>query len=479
MDLNERIIARKAEQELLGDLLSKKSSELISVTGRRRVGKTFLVKQFFQDRIVFQLTGIQNATKTVQLRNFGRTMAHLTGNTLQASTPADWSDAFYLLEKYLRELPKENKLVLFFDELPWIATPKSGFLGAFGHFWNSYAEWENIMVILSGSAASWMIDKVVRHKGGLHNRITQRIHLQPFTLGETKEYLDYRHFQYGPYDISELYMALGGIPYYLKTLSPSLSPGQNLERAVLRRGGQLNDEFMRLYPALFDNADRHISIIRALAKHHYGLSRQQIIAATDLSNGGGLTQVLEELEFSDFIRGYYVFNQKKRYRRYRLIDEYSNFYLRFIEHRKNDGDNLWSAISSEQSYRTWRGYAFENLGLRHLPALRRALGIAGVATSTSTYAHPAEGGRKGLQIDLLIERADRTINLCEFKYYNGPIKLTKAQAERLVERREDFRQYTGTNHTLFTTLISPFGLAKPNNSGGVIDQSITLKELFE
>lgn len=475
MELDSKIIAREREKEQLLKLYARNSSELVSLTGRRRVGKTFLVNALFGTKLDFELTGLQHGTRPAQLANFSRALARKTG---VASKPTNWQEAFFLLEDHLRRLEVNRKMVVFFDELPWIATPKSGFLAAFGHFWNTYAERQNILIIICGSAASWMINKVVRHKGGLHNRITQRIQLDPFNLRETRAYLEAQNFNYGNYDIAELYMALGGVPYYLNALNPDLSPAQNLANVAFDRAGLLHDEFSRLYPALFDGAERHIEVIRALSARPYGLDRPAIVAATSLSNGGGLTRILEELEFSGFIQGFYLFKQKKRYRRFRLVDEYSNFYLRFIEPNKLESAGAWEAVRNQQSYVTWRGYAFENLGLRHLFEIKAALGIAGVATTASTFTHRGDEHTSGLQIDLLIQRADRAINLCEFKFYNAPLRLNKQQLIRLRQRRDDFRQFTRTDHTLFTTLITPYGLVKQPGLGGVVNQSITLDHLF-
>ncbi|MEL7159172.1 MAG: ATP-binding protein [Bacteroidota bacterium] len=478
MDTPKQIIARKEEITTLRELYRKRSSELVSITGRRRVGKTFLVDTLFAGKIDFKLVGVQNGSREVQLNNFGRVMARLRGTSIREATPTSWQFAFFALEDYLRSLDKSEKLVLFFDELPWIATPKSGFLQSLGHFWNSWAERENILIIICGSAASWMINKVVRHKGGLHNRLTRRIHLAPFTLLETQRYLEEKGFDLSRYDIAELYMIMGGIPYYLEALDRNLSVAQNVDRLALTANGVLHDEFNRLYPALFDKAERHTEIVRALAKHHYGLDRQQIIKSTSLSDGGGLSSTLDELEFSGFIHGYYLFDKKKRYKRYRLIDEYSNFYLKFVETNKEEGQNIWERLSTTPAYRSWTGYAFENLGLRHLAQIRKALGIAGVSTKTSTFYHPGNEFARGVQIDLLIERADRAINLCEFKFYRSVVSLTKEQIQNLRERKQAFRQLTQTDFTLFTSLVSPYGINPASNKGGIVNQSVTLDDLF-
>lgn len=473
------LIAREKERTLLLELYERNSFELVSITGRRRVGKTFLINHTLEGKIDFHLTGTQGGNRKEQLANFGRSLFRFSKGKIKQKTFKDWQEAFFALEDYLGSLEKREKIVVFFDELPWLATHKSGFLSAFSYFWNSWAEQQNIMVIICGSAASWMINKVVRNRGGLHNRITKRIHLAPFNLRETKQYLESYGFYYSDYDIAELYMTLGGIPFYLKELSPNLSVTENLDAVAFDEQGVLADEFNRLYPALFDNAERHISIIRTLSKHHYGMTRQQIIAASGLPDGGRLTKTLEELEFSGFILGGYMYGKKKRYKRYRLIDEYSNFYLKFIETKRYEGPGVWQGISQQQAYKIWRGYAFENLGLRHYQQIKKALGIAGVLTTSSSFYHHGDEDTPGLQVDLLIERADRAINLCEFKFYNRAIALTKQQLDRLRARKQSFVALTQTTHTIFTSLISPYGINEKSNRAGVVNQSIQLSDFFE
>lgn len=423
-------VGRVAEQQLLEELYAKKSSELVSITGRRRVGKTQLVNTVFKDRQDFYLTGIQNYSTREQLKSFAYRLAELKGRREDIDVPASWQDAFMQLTWFLDDLKKEEKMVVFLDELPWLATPRSGFLSAFSHFWNAWAERKNILVIICGSAASWMINKVVRNKGGLHNRITKRIQLEPFTLSETSIYLQAKGFALNHYSFLEQYMIFGGIPHYLKELDPAESNIQNIDRICFDQGGLLHDEFSRLYPSLFDNAERHMSIVRALGRHTYGLDRAQILKETKMKDGGGITRLLDELEFSGFIKSFYPFKRKRKGRIYRLIDEYSFFYLRFIEPNRDQGAGTWLTHSQAPKYRAWSGYAFENVGLRHLPQIKKALGISSVATTMSTFYHKGKDGIPGLQIDLVISRADKAINLCEFKF------LRKTPAVRASRRRE-------------------------------------------
>jgi AAA+ ATPase superfamily predicted ATPase len=472
-------VGREAEQQLLEDLYAKRSSELVSITGRRRVGKTHLVNTVFKGRQDFYLTGIQNYSTAEQLKSFAYRLAELKGRREDINVPESWQDAFMQLTWFLDDLKKEEKLVVFLDELPWLATARSGFLSAFSHFWNAWAEQKNILVIICGSAASWMINKVVRNQGGLHNRITKRIQLEPFTLHETSVYLQAKGFALNHYSFLEQYMIFGGIPHYLKELDPAESGIQNIDRVCFAPDGLLHDEFSRLYPSLFDHAERHMAVVRVLGAHTYGLNRTRILKETKMKDGGGMTRILEELEFSGFIKSFYPFKGKRNGRIYRLIDEYSFFYLRFIEPNRKQGAGTWLTHSQTASYRAWSGYAFENVGLRHLPQIKKALGVGSVATVASTFYHKGKGEIPGLQIDLVLSRADRSINLCEFKFHSKSLSLSSAEAARYLERLQTFRELTGTTHVLFNSMVSTFGFSQAKSTGGAIAQSVTMEALFE
>ena len=475
----DHIVNREEEICLLEELYNRPSSDLVSITGRRRVGKTFLVRQTFEGRMNFQLTGTQNGTAREQLLNFSYSMGLARGEAERPLPPENWQLAFFELQDYLRSLDPDKKKVVFLDELPWLAGKDPLFLRSFGHFWNSYAETANVLVIICGSATSWIINKVVRDRGGLHNRITQRIHVEPFTLAETKIYLERRQINYTEYAVAETYMVTGGIPFYLNGLKPGLSVPQNIDQLCFAPRGLLRDEFQDLYPALFDNGQRHINVVRALAASPMGLTRLQLLNATGLPNGGGISTLLEELEFSGFIIGTRRYGKRKKGRVYRLVDQYSLFYLRFIEPAKQLGAGSWESISRSQSYRSWTGYAFENIGFTHLRQLKVALGISGVVTAVSSYQAAAKDELPGVQIDLVIERADKVINLCEFRFYNQEIALTQNEGRKLSQRENLFREHTATKSILFNTLVTTYGVTNPGMAGNYVQQVITLSELFQ
>ena len=473
------LVGRKPEIEILHKALNSPEPEMVALIGRRRVGKTFLIRQALAGKIDFELTGEQNSGKHQQLQNFADRLTLHSKPLLPFQRPGNWHEAFNMLAMWLEADKKPQKRVLFFDELPWLATRRSDFLAALSYFWNSWASQNHVMLVICGSAASWMIQHIVRDRGGLYNRITRRIHLQPFTLAETEAFLLQRGVRLDRYQLLQIYMALGGIPHYLKEVENGKTAAQNIDHICFSPNGLLTDEFEQLYPALFEQADKHIKVIRLLARSRQGMTRAEIIEHGEVTNGGNTSKVLEELESSGFITGFYAFGKKKKEMRYRLTDEYSLFYLKFIEANHELQRGAWQTFSQNQSWKSWSGYAFENLALRHLPQLKKALGIAAVHTESSAFSLRGNGQQAGVQIDLLIDRNDHAINVCELKFYSEEIILNKAMATALRQKIAHFKSSTQTKKQIFLTLIAPFPLISNEHSVGLVDVSLTMDAFFE
>jgi len=479
--MNESLIGRVVEQQILQEALDSDKAELVSVIGRRRIGKTFLIESYYREQIVFQITGIQEAILSIQLRNFAAQLTKFikkdTDLPVPIQVPKDWFDAFLLLIDYLENKKSEQKIVVFFDELPWLATHKSGFLAAFGYFWISWAVRKNIVVVICGSAASWMIRKVVHHRGGLHNRVTKQIALAPFTLAETEQYLLSKKIQLERYHILQLYMVMGGVPHYLEGLKPGLSATQNINQLAFSATGLLRDEFSKLYHSLFNHADRHIQVIRTLANRRQGLTRTEIVEQANFSDGGTIQKVLEELLRSGFLSTYQAFGKKKKEKRYYLTDEYSFFYLKFIEGKEQEGEDIWHHISQTQAYKSWSGYAFEHICIKHLFAVKKALGISGIYAESSSFYKKGTVEEAGVQIDLLLDRKDQAINLFEIKFYSDTYTITKDYAATLRNKMSIFQAATKTRKQLFWVFITTFGL-KQNAHSLNISKSFTMDDLF-
>jgi AAA+ ATPase superfamily predicted ATPase len=473
------LIGRIEEKKILNNALQSSKAEMIAVIGRRRIGKTFLVKSVFENKIDFEITGIQHATRSEQLRNFMIQISKYSDGSFPITEPRDWLEAFYLLSKFLEIKQKSEKNIIFLDELPWLATHKSGFLKGLSWFWNSWAVNQNIVVVICGSAASWMIKNVVHDKGGLHNRITKRIYLKPFDLLETETFLKSKNLTLDRYQILQLYMALGGVPHYLDEIEAGKSATQNINSICFSENGLLWDEFPKLYAALFDNSEAHVKIVRALANKQKGLTRTAIVEGTDLSEGGAISTIIDELQNSGFITAYLPFGKKKKDSLYRLTDEFSLFYLQFMENNRVDGVNIWQQLSKTQSYITWAGYAFESICLKHIAQIKKALGISGIFSTASSYFKKGTKDEQGIQYNLLIDRSDHTITVCEIKFYGAEFTIDKATAMEYRNKIATFKEITKTRKQTFLTMITTFGLKQNQYSLGLVDANLTTDDLFE
>lgn len=471
------LIGRTEEIKALNSAMESDKGEMIAVIGRRRVGKTFLITEVLGDKIVFQQTGIRHASAERQVRTFANKLSLLAGKQLPEIK--DWLDAFFQLRLVLEPLlESDKKLVLFFDELSWLAAPGSEFLDYLAHFWNDWAARQRIVIVLCGSVSSWIINKVINDKGGLHNRVTRYLHLKPFTLLETEKFLTSRHVNFTRYQIFQLYMALGGIPLYLEDIEAGRSVAEAIDKLCFSTTGLLREEFARLYAALFDDAQYHTEVVRTLAEHPRGLSRAGIIANSNLPNGGVVTRVLEELEQSDFIMSFLPYGKRKKGKLYRLIDEYSLFYLRFIEANRLSGKGTWMKLSQRAEYKIWGGYAFESMCMKHVPSIKKALSISGVYTNTYSYAHKQTDDVPGVQVDMLLERADGVINLFEIKFHRKELALTEGTAKQLRQRVDLFERHSKTKDQVILTLMVSGGFKANKYSLGLVGQVLEEDSLF-
>lgn len=470
------IIGRKREIKQLEKVQSSKKSEFVAVYGRRRVGKTFLIREYFNYSFDFQLTGLAKANTKQQLTNFHATLQRLE-DTTSPIVPNNWFDAFQKLITYLEAINEERKKIIFLDELPWLDTPKSDFMIALEHFWNSWAtNRKDVLLITCGSAASWMINELINNHGGLHNRVTERMKIHPFNLMETEQMLQSRGSALDRYQILKLYMVMGGIPFYLDSVSSEKSVAQNIEEMCFRKGTILTREFQNLFASLFKNSARHEGIIETLSTKTVAMTRKEIAQKTGISTGGSLTKLLDELEESGFISRHILFNKKVHNNLYRLSDFYSLFYLKFIKNNTNYNEGIWLNAIDSPSQRAWAGYAFEQVCMAHIPQIKKALGIEGVLSNSSSWK--SSQPEKAAQIDLVIDRRDQVVNLCEVKYSINPYLITKSYAENLRNKIGAFRTETKTRKALFLTMITTHGLEKNIHSNSLVQNEITMDALF-
>jgi len=468
------IIGRQAEMIRLSEYVNSGKAEFVVVYGRRRVGKTFLIKRFFKEKFTFYLSGAENTSKKQQLFNFTTALNKYSGK--ENPVVKDWQNAFLQLEQYLRNMKSKGRKIIFIDELPWLDNAKSGFLPAFEYFWNTFASSQNeIFLVICGSATSWIMNNIIKNRGGLHNRVTRQILLEPFTLNETEQFLKSKKIALSRFQIAECYMILGGIPYYLEQLEKSLSLSQNIDNLFFKKNATLRDEYSKLYSSLFKSPEKYMQIIEVLAKKRRGLTRDEIVKFSNISNGGGLTAMLEELELCGFISINNNFSTKKNLQLYQLTDFYSLFYLHFKKDKKGTNSDYWSSLIDSGKHKAWAGYSFELLCQAHISQIKRSLSIGGVVSYTSGWR--SKNAENGAQIDFLIDRNDNIINLCEIKYTAKEFVITKSYDESLRNKRSAFIEETNTKKSVHITMITTYGV-KHNEYWNNIQSEVLLDNLF-
>lgn len=505
------IIGRKEEQRRLDDLYNSGSSEFLVVYGRRRVGKTYLIRQYYEKKFTFIATGMYKQKQEVQLMQFALALNEYFD--IEAPTFKNWLEAFALLKKCLKDSGADRKLV-FIDEVAWFDTEGSDFLAALEWFWNGWAASDNSMYLITcGSATSWITDNLLAAQGGLFNRATSQMYLIPFTLHETEEYLKMRGFNWSRYDIAECYMVMGGIPYYLKQLALNESYTANIDSLFFKKNGRLKDEFEHLYRTLFKNSRLYIKIVEALSEKTMGLTRDEISDVAKVAKNGMLSKALQDLVSSNFIRGYNYYGKAKNGVVYELCDYFTMFYFHYIKEHYGRDEHFWTLTIDDPSRRTWAGLMYEQVAKDHIQQVKQAIGIYAVKTEQSMwYSKVVEAARKqestmngetpiaedgvsvakerkgkkkssevpkrGAQIDLLIDRRDRVINICEAKFSLLKYTISEEYEEKLRKKMSVFRELTETNSALHLTMITTYGV-KPNIHSGIVQSQVTMDDLFK
>jgi len=469
------LAGRATEKDRLVALLNADTSHLVAVYGRRRVGKTFLIRNVYAKHIRFEIEGIHDGTYEDQLLNFGQCLARYAKSTIPIPPPSSWLEAFNQLAHYIASIKSDRKKVIFFDEFPWFDTPRSRFLSAFANFCNQViSKRSDCIVVLCGSAASYMILKVLHNRGGLHNRVTVRLRLDPFTLNEVEEYFSTRNLAFGQLDILKFYMVLGGVPFYLKQIEKGKSFAQNIDRICFAKDAILAKEFDHLFSSLFNHSENHIAIVRALATVRSGLTRSTIIEKTKLPSGGSLTRILEELIESAFVTRIFPFEADIKQSLYRLSDEFVLFHLKYMD--KKRGRRSWTSIAQGQSWISWSGFAFESVCFKHIRQIKQALQILGIDSEISSWTGSNEDQRA--QIDLLIDRSDDIVNLCEIKFSNDLYSIKKRYYSDLKTKMQVFSQSTQTRKNIHLILVTTFGLKENKYALEIVQQEIRLEQLF-
>lgn len=485
--MNHDIIGRDIELEMLEEIYESTEPEFLAVYGRRRIGKTYLISEFFKNKgVYFEITGMKEGATAEHLFQFAYEFSRQFNEGKRIPSPENWAQALNLLHEAIEKVEKGRKIILFFDEVPWLASPRSKFLNALEHFWNRYiSRNKNVIMIICGSSASWIIRNIINNKGGLHGRVTRKMRLLPFTLLETEKYLKSRHVELDRKQIIDIYMAMGGVPKYLSYVVRGKSAAQIINDVCFSLNGGLYDEFNNLYKSLFESYEHHVAIVKALSKAIEGLTKEELLDKVKLASGGSSTRIIEELVDAGFIIYVPSFNKKKTKGIYRLIDEYSLFYLTWIVENSMIGlegvdSEFWMKKYGTSKWTAWSGCAFESLCLKHIQKIKKALGISGISTIESgwRYLPKKTTNQQGAQIDLVIDRADRCINLCEMKYSDSEFIIEKQYVEKLQNKKKVFREQTKTTKTLFTTMVTTYGVKKNIHYLSIVDNQLTMEDLF-
>ena len=475
MEWYDKIAGREAERKLLQRYQESEKSELVALYGRRRVGKTYLIRCTFRDEFDFSFTGMYETSKTLQLRRFAKQLG-------VDETPKDWFEAFDLLRDHLIALKKKT-VTVFLDELPWMDTRNSHFLEAFSMFWNTWPMGTSLLKLyVCGSSTSWMLNKFIGDKGGLYGRTSRTIYLRPFTLRETGQYLTaVKNFTLTHRQILDIYMIMGGIPYYLDMLDPELSVNRNIDELFFASNAPLRAEYEFLFRSLFSNSDRYRKVVEILSQKLKGMTRKEILE-TLKSDGGSLSKVLEDLSACDFIRSYSAIGKKNKSCIYQLTDLFCLFHIRFVTNEREQDEHYWTNLP-EGMKNAWSGYAFEQVCLHHIPQIKNKLGISGVFSNVFSWnsgPFTDDDGTKwnGGQIDLLIDRRDDVINICEIKYSSEQYVITKDYEHHMMDRISLFRHCTHTRKSLVNTFITTYGVKKNIHSTS-IQKEVTMDDLFK
>lgn len=467
------IAGRIDEKQTLSDALNSHRSELIAVYGRRRIGKTYLIREFYHSNMIFSFTGLSEGKRPEQIKNFMLKLYEVSNKLVDQKQPKDWLDAFSLLKSFLKTLKEtKKKKVIFIDEFPWVDSHKSGFLAAFENFWNDYcSSRRDLIVVVCGSAASYMIKKIINNSKGLSKRITQSIKLKPFSLKETKAFFKFKGILMEEYDILKIYMALGGVAEYLEHVRTGDSAVTSIENLCFKPSAYLANEYKEVFKSLFKEDSYHQKIMNALADtKKKGITREEILEQLKISSGGRFSNSLEELNQSGFVLKYDAYKNNTKSTLYRVFDEFCLFYHQFMKPNKGV---KWTQIFQNQAYKTWSGYSFETICLKHSEEIKKALRCDQIQSKNYSWHNT------NAQVDLVIDRADDVIDLCEIKFYNDEFSIDAAYLKKLRKKESQFRSTTSTKKSIYTVMISTWGLNPNQYSQSIISHNLTMECLFD
>lgn len=452
------MIGRKKELALLNSLCEEEKSKLVVVHGRRRIGKTFLVDYMFQthrkDCLFFKFTGSADQNSSVQKDYFVEAIYEWF--KVEPSKPIEkWHEVFIFLkrtiEAEIKEKNHQGKVIVFIDEVAWIDKHnKAGFLSAFGHFYNTYIEKNNnLIVILCGSNASWIKNKILKDTSGpLYHRVDVEIPLYPFDLQETKEYLiKEKRFDIDDKSVVDIYMILGGVAKYLSYLDSKLSIAQNINKLFFSLHAPLYSEYEALFKSLFyDKSSNHRKIMDLLISKQSGFEMMEIEKLLKEIKSSTLRVNIEELIDTGFIKPIARYAHASRNTKYIACDPLCNFFIKWVQPlSKNDIASLidyFETKSTSHDYIIWQGFAFEMVMISNIELYLKARGLSSGVKSIGYWDYTTQSeDESGAQIDILIEYIGNTYDIVECKYYNDEFIIDKAYAKNIQNKKEMFIKY--------------------------------------
>jgi AAA+ ATPase superfamily predicted ATPase len=467
------LIGRRREREILNQAMTSDRSELVAVYGRRRIGKTFLIRQHYANDIVFSFTGLGDGNRKEQIKNFMLKLSDFTNAYVEHEPPVDWLEAFTLLKRYMQTIDEtEKKKVIFIDEFPWLDTQRSGFLPAFENFWNDYCTTRSdLIVVICGSAASYMVKKILHNKKGLSKRVTKSIKLLPFTLGEVKDFFAHKNYPMDEMELLKIYMAFGGVAEYLENIERGESATTAIDRMCFGSNAYMESEFEEVFKSLYEDNSFHHKIMLVLSNNKKkGLTREEILSQMQIKSGGRFSEALNDLIYAGFVLKYDANIDKRKITLYRIYDEFCLFHLQFISKNKNSS---WLKLYQKQTYVSWTGYAFESICLKHVEQIKKALRCDQI--SSVNYAW----NNTKAQIDLVIDRDDRIVNLLEIKFYNDEFSLDADDLKRLRNKEKEYRNDTKTKKAIYSVMLSTWGVNENQYSQAILSNNLSMHCLFE
>ncbi|MBU0505584.1 MAG: ATP-binding protein [bacterium] len=471
--LKQDFFGRKEYVKTLQRLRKNRGSSVVVVYGRRRVGKTSLIQKAFENDKIFNFEGLENQETNKQIINFVTQLKFQAKKEVSVEHIKTWHEALYALIN----VAKKEPCVIVLDEFQWMANYRSELVSVLKMMWDQHlSKLNNVTLVLCGSIASFMVKKVI-HSSAFYGRIETEIHLQPFQLHETAKMLESKGFD----EILEAQILLGGIPLYLKLARNFPSIRMAVNELAFSSEGYFFNEFSKIFTSHFGKNSNYRMILDLLAKNPKGVLRKNISQQLKTTTGGTLTGVLYNLEQAGFIRTLKPFDKKmnSRHVKYVLSDPYIHFYLQFIKPHekqiKTGIKNIGLNIFQGSKYQSWCGYGFENLCWEHAGIISQLLGFSGIDFVVGPYFKPSNSGQKGCQIDLLFDRADKVITLCEMKYRLTPIgKDVIAEVEKKAQLLENI-----TNKTIQKVLVTKSEPTKELIASGYFYKIIMAKDLIK